>query len=77
MVGDELEKNWKETYGFDHASYLEDSSKVSCNKNILFISKWKFNLYTVGPVKLGNVHLILLLSKQFYFKYSDNQKTLK
>ncbi|XP_023344500.1 uncharacterized protein LOC111713794 [Eurytemora carolleeae] len=34
MVGDELEKNWKETYGFDHASYLDDSSKalLDCEK---------------------------------------------
>ena len=29
MVGDDLEKNWKETYGFDFASHLEDGSKVS------------------------------------------------
>ena len=28
MTGNDLEKNWKETFGFDFASVAEDNSKV-------------------------------------------------
>ena len=57
MVGDELEKNWKETYGFDHASYLNDSSKVkycSCSKenqiqSYLYLIIKQFTKYKASP----------------------------